>query len=144
MLSQTYFTGRAVQNELIDGSDLRLVPQVTSTILAKVLAAPNVKLFNAACVEDLIVREDEVRGKHVAGVVTNWTLVALNHNTQSCMDPNVMEAKVVVSSCGHDGPFGATGATLASCFVTRALFSDDCLRKSMHDRVLLQDDKTSD
>ncbi|CAM8893608.1 unnamed protein product [Rhodiola kirilowii] len=25
------------------------------------------------------------------------------------MDPNVMEAKIVVSSCGHDGPFGATG-----------------------------------
>ncbi|KAG6793965.1 hypothetical protein POTOM_003192 [Populus tomentosa] len=33
----------------------------------------------------------------------------MNHDTQSCMDPNVMEAKVVVSSCGHDGPFGATG-----------------------------------
>jgi len=82
---------------------------VTSTILAKVLAAPNIKLFNATCAEDLIVRENESRGKHVAGIVTNWTLVALNHNTQSCMDPNVMESKVVVSSCGHDGPFGATG-----------------------------------
>ncbi len=23
------------------------------------------------------------------------------------MDPNVMEAKVIVSACGHDGPFGA-------------------------------------
>ena len=33
----------------------------------------------------------------------------MNHDTQSCMDPNVMEARVVVSSCGHDGPFGATG-----------------------------------
>jgi len=33
----------------------------------------------------------------------------MNHDTQSCMDHNVMEAKVVVSSCGHDGPFGATG-----------------------------------
>ena len=29
--------------------------------------------------------------------------------TQSCMDPNVMEAKVVVSSCGHNGPFGTIG-----------------------------------
>ena len=36
-------------------------------------------------------------------------LVSMNHDTQSCMDPNVMEAKVVVSSCGNDGPFGATG-----------------------------------
>jgi len=81
---------------------------VTSTILAKVLAQPNVKLFNATVVEDLIIREDEASGKpRVGGVVTNWTLVALNHHTQSCMDPNVMEAKVVVSACGHDGPFGA-------------------------------------
>lgn len=60
---------------------------VTSTLLAKVMAAPNVKLFNAVAVEDLIVKED-VRvagGKKVAGAVTNWTLVSLNHDTQSCM-----------------------------------------------------------
>jgi thiamine thiazole synthase len=43
----------------------------------------------------------------VGGVVTNWTLVTLHHDTQSCMDPNVIEAQVVVSSCGHDGPMGA-------------------------------------
>ena len=83
---------------------------VTSTLLSKVLAAPNVKLFNATAVEDLVVKEDEARGKYVAGVVTNWTLVSLNHDTQSCMDPNVLESKVVVSSTGHDGPMGATGA----------------------------------
>ncbi|XVE87837.1 hypothetical protein DITRI_Ditri19aG0020000 [Diplodiscus trichospermus] len=76
----------------------------TSTIMSKLLARPNVKLFNAVAAEDLI-----VKGNRVAGVVTNWALVSMNHNTQSCMDPNVMEAKVVVSSCGHDGPFGATG-----------------------------------
>ena len=45
--------------------------------------------------------------RYVAGVVTNWTLVSLNHGLQSCMDPNVIEASVVVSACGHDGPFGA-------------------------------------
>lgn len=76
----------------------------TSTIMSKLLAKPNVKLFNAVAAEDLI-----VKGGRVAGVVTNWALVSMNHDTQSCMDPNVMEAKVVVSSCGHDGPFGATG-----------------------------------
>ncbi|XP_004505443.1 thiamine thiazole synthase, chloroplastic [Cicer arietinum] len=76
----------------------------TSTIMGKILARPNVKLFNAVAAEDLIVKNDRV-----AGVVTNWALVSMNHDTQSCMDPNVMEAKVVVSSCGHDGPFGATG-----------------------------------
>lgn len=84
----------------------------TSTLLSKVLQAPNVKLFNATAVEDLIVREDKAKdivggGKYIGGVVTNWTLVTLHHDTQSCMDPNVIEAKVVVSSCGHDGPMGA-------------------------------------
>lgn len=76
----------------------------TSTIMSKLLARPNVKLFNAVAAEDLIIKEGKV-----GGVVTNWALVSMNHDTQSCMDPNVMEAKVVVSSCGHDGPFGATG-----------------------------------
>ena len=76
----------------------------TSTIMSRLLARPNVKLFNAVAVEDLIVKQGRV-----GGVVTNWALVSMNHDTQSCMDPNVMEAKVVVSSCGHDGPFGATG-----------------------------------
>ncbi|KAG1088532.1 hypothetical protein G6F42_020243 [Rhizopus arrhizus] len=76
----------------------------TSTILSKLLMRPNVKLFNATAVEDLIVKNGKV-----AGVVTNWTLVTLNHNTQSCMDPNVMEAKVIVSGTGHDGPMGASG-----------------------------------
>jgi len=76
----------------------------TSTIMAKVLAAPNIKLFNATAVEDFIVRSDTV-----AGVVTNWSLVTQNHDTQSCMDPNVLEAKVVISACGHDGPMGAFG-----------------------------------
>jgi thiamine thiazole synthase len=81
---------------------------MTSTLLSKVLQNPNVKLFNATAVEDLIIREDAEGLRSVGGVVTNWTLVSLNHDTQSCMDPNVIEAKVVVSSCGHDGPMGAT------------------------------------
>ncbi|KAJ3291008.1 triosephosphate isomerase [Borealophlyctis nickersoniae] len=76
----------------------------TSTILSKVIASPNVKLFNATSVEDFIIRDNVV-----SGVVTNWALVTKAHGTQSCMDPQVMEAKVVISSCGHDGPFGATG-----------------------------------
>lgn len=52
---------------------------VTSTLLSQVLADPNVKLFNATAVEDLIIRP----GGKVDGVVTNWTLVALNHDNQS-------------------------------------------------------------
>ena len=77
------------------------------------LQAPNIKLFNATAVEDLIVREDELRGKYVGGAVTNWTLVSLNHDTQMCMDPNVLESKVMVSSTGHDGPMGASGMYLS-------------------------------
>jgi thiamine thiazole synthase len=68
------------------------------------LQMPNIKLYNATAAEDLIVREDTSKeiiggGKYIAGVVTNWTLVTLHHDTQSCMDPNVIEAKVVVSCC---------------------------------------------
>lgn len=83
---------------------------LTASLMSAVLKNPNVKLFNATAVEDLIVKPDGsvAGGRRVAGVVTNWSLVAQAHGTQSCMDPNVMEAGVVVSACGHDGPFGAT------------------------------------
>ncbi|KAF8589862.1 Thi4-domain-containing protein [Ramaria rubella] len=80
----------------------------TSTLLSKVLAFPNVTMFNATAVEDLIVLPDPLgSGQRIGGVVTNWTLVALNHMTQSCMDPNVMTAPVVIAATGHDGPMGA-------------------------------------
>ncbi|KZT09108.1 Thi4-domain-containing protein [Laetiporus sulphureus 93-53] len=82
----------------------------TSTILSRVLTFPNVVLVNATAVEDLIVRTDYAGQQRVAGVVTNWTLVALNHDTQSCMDPNVVTAPVVISATGHDGPMGAFSA----------------------------------
>jgi len=83
----------------------------TSTIMSKVLQAPNVKLFNATAAEDMILKKDEKTecGMRLNGVVTNWSLVTQNHDTQSCMDPNVMESKVVVYASGHDGPMGASG-----------------------------------
>ena len=58
-------------------------------LVCRCAQAPNVKLFNATAVEDLVVREDPVKGRYVGGAVTNWTLVSLNHDTQMCMDPNV-------------------------------------------------------
>ena len=81
----------------------------TSTILSRVLSFPNVKLFNATCVEDLITRpsgknDDSIR---IAGVVTNWTLVTKHHDDHSCMDPGVLNAPLLISTAGHDGPFGA-------------------------------------
>lgn len=81
-----------------------------STLMSKVLQFPNVKLFNATAVEDLITRRDDSGELRIAGVVTNWTLVALNHDTQSCMDPNTINCNVVLSTTGHDGPFGAFSA----------------------------------
>lgn len=82
----------------------------TSTLLSAVLRLPNVVLMNATAVEDLIIHEDFTGKQRVAGVVTNWTLVALNHDTQSCMDPNTITAPVIVSATGHDGPMGAFSA----------------------------------
>jgi len=79
----------------------------TSTLLSKVLSFPNIKLFNATCVEDLITRPTTDGGIRIAGVVTNWTLVAQNHDTQSCMDPNTINTPLTISTTGHDGPFGA-------------------------------------
>ncbi|QRV73323.1 hypothetical protein RhiJN_01337 [Ceratobasidium sp. AG-Ba] len=66
---------------------VRHAAMFTSTVLSKVLAFPN--------------------DGRVAGVVTNYTLVALNHHTQSCMDPQVITAPVIISATGHDGPMGA-------------------------------------
>jgi len=79
----------------------------TSTLLSKVLTFPNVKLFNATAVEDLITRKMPDGKVRIAGVVTNWTLVTMHHDDQSCMDPNTINAPVIVSTTGHDGPFGA-------------------------------------
>jgi thiamine thiazole synthase len=78
----------------------------TSTVLARVLAMDNVKMFNATAVEDLITRVDEGEaGVRIAGVVTNWTLVSMHHDDQSCMDPNTVNAPVVISTTGHDGMY---------------------------------------
>lgn len=81
----------------------------TSTLLSRVLAFPNIKLFNATAVEDLITRNDNGQIR-VGGVVTNWTLVSMHHDDQSCMDPSTINAPVVISTTGHDGPFGAFSA----------------------------------
>lgn len=31
----------------------------------------------------------------------------MHHDDQSCMDPNTINAPVIISTTGHDGPFGA-------------------------------------
>ncbi|SPO32202.1 probable Thiamin biosynthetic enzyme [Ustilago trichophora] len=79
----------------------------TATLMSKLLAMKNVKLFNATCCEDLIIKKDSTGAQRVNGVVTNWTLVTMAHGLQSCMDPQTITAPVVIGACGHDGPFGA-------------------------------------
>lgn len=79
----------------------------TSTVMSKVLQFPNIKLFNATTVEDLITRPAANDSVRIAGVVTNWTLVSMHHDDQSCMDPNTINAPLIISTTGHDGPFGA-------------------------------------
>jgi cysteine-dependent adenosine diphosphate thiazole synthase len=54
-----------------------------STLMSKVLAMSNVKLFNATCVEDLITRPTGDGGVKIVGVVTNWTLVTLHREWNS-------------------------------------------------------------
>ncbi|KAI9184508.1 thiamine metabolism- protein [Blastocladiella emersonii ATCC 22665] len=76
---------------------------LTATLIARIVRN-GVKLFNATAVEDFIVKSGVV-----VGVATNWALVTKAHGTQNCMDPQTVLAKVIVSSCGHDGPHGATG-----------------------------------
>lgn len=91
-------------------------------LCSKVLELPNVKLFNATCVEDLITRPTET-GVRVAGVVTNWTLVSMHHDDQSCMDPNTINAKVIISCTGHDGPMGA--------FCVKRLVSQGLIKRNL-------------
>lgn len=68
---------------------LTLQALFTSTLLSKVLQFPNIKLFNATAVEDLITRPaptaKDPNAVRIAGVVTNWTLVSMHHDDQSCM-----------------------------------------------------------
>lgn len=84
---------------------LKHAAQYTSQVLAKALSHESVKLFNGVAVEDLMTENNEA----VRGVVTNWMPVTKLHGQQCCMDPNMIASKVVISSCGHDGPFGASG-----------------------------------
>lgn len=64
----------------------------TSTLLSKVLQFPNVKLFNATAVEDLITRpaptSNDPNAVRIAGVVTNWTLVSMHHDGTTPLLPS--------------------------------------------------------
>jgi ribulose 1,5-bisphosphate synthetase/thiazole synthase len=77
---------------------------VRACVAVRVCAHPLTLLARALARARTCTQDDRI-----SGVVTNWSLVTQNHDTQSCMDPNVMESKMLVSACGHDGPMGAFG-----------------------------------
>ena len=53
------------------------------------------KMFNSVRVQDVIYRDDGLRG-----VVVNWDQVA--HLTANCVDPLALESKVVIDATGHN------------------------------------------
>jgi thiamine thiazole synthase len=106
-VSTTRSTLTVVSWEMVELMMQLMQALFTSTLLSKVLSFPNIKLFNATSVEDLITRQNADGSIRIAGVVTNWTLVTMHHDDQSCMDPNTINAPIIISTTGHDGPFGA-------------------------------------
>src|SRR3989338_9752396 len=53
------------------------------------------KMFNSVRVQDVIYREDGIKG-----VVVNWDQVA--HLTANCVDPLSLESKIVIDATGHN------------------------------------------
>jgi Thi4 family len=53
-------------------------------------------------------------------------------SVQMCMDPNVLESKVMVSSTGHDGPMGASGGFFWALF---------CLSRDSVDLTMSETDR---
>ena len=80
--------------------------------------------------EDLIIREDNSGKQRIGGVVTNWTLVALNHDTQSCMDPNTSRSSrliVCATTCVADYHVGSCVGDSTQCRCSSQTYVDDVL-----------------
>jgi len=56
-----------------------------------------VKFLNMTIVEDVVVKD-----KSLKGLVINWTPVTLMPKLITCLDPIIIEAKVVIDATGHD------------------------------------------
>lgn len=70
-------------------------PHACSRLIAAACDA-GAKILNTTLVEDLIVREDAVRG-----VVMNWSAVSYMPKAIGCVDPVAIESKVVIDATGH-------------------------------------------
>ena len=71
-------------------------PEACVKLIASACDA-GVKILNAACVDDLI-----IKGGRVRGVVVNWSAIQSLPRQVACVDPVSFEAKAVVDATGHD------------------------------------------
>ncbi|NCO66395.1 MAG: ribose 1,5-bisphosphate isomerase [Candidatus Aquicultor secundus] len=70
-------------------------PHACSRLIAAACDA-GAKIINTTRVEDLVVRDDAVRG-----VVMNWSAVSYMPKAIGCVDPVAMESRVVIDATGH-------------------------------------------
>lgn len=70
-------------------------PHACSRLIASACDA-GAKIINTTRVEDLVVREDGVRG-----AVMNWSAVSYMPKAIGCVDPVAIESKIVIDATGH-------------------------------------------
>lgn len=65
--------------------------------LIKAAAQSGVKFLNMTIVEDVVVKD-----KELCGLVINWTPVTTLPKMITCLDPIIIEGKIIIDATGHD------------------------------------------
>ncbi len=82
--------------EIQDGLFVADSPSFASGLI-KGAADAGVKFLNMTIVEDVMVKD-----KKLKGLVINWTPVTMLPKMITCLDPIIIEAKLVIDATGHD------------------------------------------
>lgn len=82
--------------EIENGHFVADSPHACSRLIAAACDA-GAKIINTTRVEDLVVREDAV-----SGVVINWSPVSYMPKAIACVDPVMLESKLVIDATGHE------------------------------------------